>query len=419
MAMRLRRIHFKYPAIVYLPLIVCIYVIFLRLCNGDLLPTSTAYYNRLIDAFLAHRYDIYPVSIYDLSYFHGKWYLYWGPSPVLFILPFYLIWKTGASDLLYGISAGIINVFLFTVTLDQCAEHFKIKLSRWHRAFLICCFAFISPNFFLAVGGSIWFINQIIAALYFLSFLLCYFLFLNRSNMLFLLISVGFFNLAWMARLSLIFYGILFLYPLLFLYKQSRKQAIVSLAVIGTISLFSLTLYGVYNYKRFGDFFDIGYKHQRAGPRFRKQFAEGKLFSPSYIQGNFYFYFVHPVAITTAKPYLKIDIEGNSIFFVYPWTMLLIYFIRKNTALKKHTLYLRVAMAALVINLLVILSNLGTGYKQFGSRYFFDLIPVLLLLLTFVIATVNKKIIYAIIIYGVIINLLGVYLYYTFFSKGI
>ncbi|PJA90773.1 MAG: hypothetical protein CO136_00705, partial [Candidatus Levybacteria bacterium CG_4_9_14_3_um_filter_36_7] len=58
------------------------------------------------------RVNVTPPATYDLSLFQGKWYLYWGPAPLLFIWPFYLIWGLKASDVLFTMLGGFTNVIL-------------------------------------------------------------------------------------------------------------------------------------------------------------------------------------------------------------------------------------------------------------------------------------------------------------------
>ena len=70
-------------------IVAIVYVIFLLDTHRNLAPTSTAYYNYLLRAFSHGRADVTPPGTYDLSHYAGKWCLYWGPSPVLLILPFY------------------------------------------------------------------------------------------------------------------------------------------------------------------------------------------------------------------------------------------------------------------------------------------------------------------------------------------
>ena len=81
--------------------------------NKDIFATTTRnYYIYLLDAFFHGRVDVTPPATYDLSLFEGRWYLYWGPAPVLFVLPFYLLSHLQASDVVFTMMGGIINVGL-------------------------------------------------------------------------------------------------------------------------------------------------------------------------------------------------------------------------------------------------------------------------------------------------------------------
>lgn len=95
-------------------LTVCLtYFYFAIVINKNIFQAShTNYYVYLIDAFIHRRVDVTPPTKFDLSLFHNKWYLYWGPAPGLFILPFYIISRLNASDVIFTLLAGIGNVEL-------------------------------------------------------------------------------------------------------------------------------------------------------------------------------------------------------------------------------------------------------------------------------------------------------------------
>src|SRR2546421_2205559 len=169
-----------------------LYICFALLINGDLFTSSSQnYYNYLLDSFLQGRVNVTPPSTFDLSLYQNKWYLYWGPTPILFILPFYLISHLQASDTLYTLMGGAGNVILFYFVMMKFQKYFSISLSLPAQAFLLFSFGLASPNFVLSLDGHVWFTCQIFAISYLLLFYLCFFMFLDSEKpSLFLLATV-------------------------------------------------------------------------------------------------------------------------------------------------------------------------------------------------------------------------------------
>src|SRR5947209_6946384 len=111
-------------------------------------PTDAAYYNYLLDAFFHGRTNVTNTpNLLDLSLFENKWYLYWGPAPVLLVLPFYLISHLQVSDVLYDIICGTVNVVLFYAVMQEFKESFQISLSFTAEVFLVISFRLASATF--------------------------------------------------------------------------------------------------------------------------------------------------------------------------------------------------------------------------------------------------------------------------------
>src|SRR6516225_5681154 len=112
------------------PWLVCltigvVYVYFsMRITHSIFRSTRLNDYTYLLDAFVHGRANVIPASTYDLSLYQGKWYLYWGPAPVLLLWPFYLIWGVKASDVLYTMLGGVANVVLIYLCILQMKRYF-------------------------------------------------------------------------------------------------------------------------------------------------------------------------------------------------------------------------------------------------------------------------------------------------------
>jgi hypothetical protein len=160
-----------------------IYIHFSAVISGNIFkPTAFGYYTYLLDAFLHGHVNVTIPSKLDLSFFQNKWYMYWGPAPVLFVLPFYLFSHLNASDVIYTAIGGTANVVLFYGVIQEFKKYFSISLSLMADTFLLLSFALASPNFFLSVDGKIWYTSQIFGITYLSLFYLFYFRFLNYNK---------------------------------------------------------------------------------------------------------------------------------------------------------------------------------------------------------------------------------------------
>src|SRR6185295_12385438 len=211
----------RFPEILVFSALLLVYIFLFLYINPNIFENSSfPYYSSLLDAIFKGRLDVIPPSTIDMSYFHGKWFLNWGPGPILFILPFKFIFQPGISDKIYTFIAGFSNIIIFYFFLREFVEYFKIKLSNFSRFFILISFALTSPNLYLSLNGRVWFTEQILAVFYILFSLFLIFKFLNTKKILYFSLSIIFFNLAWLSRAPLIFHGILLLFVVLKFWKD-------------------------------------------------------------------------------------------------------------------------------------------------------------------------------------------------------
>ncbi len=391
-------------------LTVCaVYLFFALYINRDIfVPTRTDYYIYLLDSFLRGRVNVNPPFKYDLSLYHNKWYLYWGPAPILFIVPFYVASHFQASDILYTLMGGALNVLLFYFTMQEFEKYFNISLSLMAEAFLLLSFGLASPNFVLSLNGNIWFTSQIFATTYLLLFYLCYFMFLNSERFSLFILATVFFYLAVLSRYSLIFNGILYLYLLAHYRLSGRKAPLAMFWSFGILTLAFAGLLGTYNYLRFGNLLEVGQRYQLGAHRFDAILKSNRILSLSYAWHNIYYYFLNIVHFTpTARP-VVIDVEGNSVFSVYPALLLLpVLFYNRKYVNKKRLLFLLTAGAVVIISIIFLMLYFATGWVQFGNRYFFDVVPMLFLLLIFILEYVPYSVQLAILLFGIFVNVFG------------
>jgi len=400
-----------------LPWLVCltvgvVYGYFSLRITGNIF-TSTHYndYIYLLDALVHGRVNVTPATTYDLSLYHGKWYLYWGPAPVLLLLPFYLLWGVKASDVLYTMLGGVANVVLIYLCIREMKHYFSLSLSLMAQAFLLLSFAFASPNFFLSLGGRIWYTNQIFATTFLFLFYFFFFKYLNTGKLYHIVMSIAFFCLACLTRYSLFFNGLLLAY-LFWDSKMTGKRIELRLLIsVGVMLLFFVCLAAFYNYLKFQNILEVGYRYLQGSRRYAVILKSGIILSFKYFWYNIYYYFLNPIYFSLSKHILRVNGEGNSVLMVYPSLLLVpvLFFKFKQFDAKKRFFALTVSIAAL-FTLTFLMLYFATGYVQFGNRYFFDAFPLFFLLLVLVIPYIPKPVQLVLLIWGIGINFWGAYI---------
>lgn len=393
-------------------------------------PTRYAYYNYLIDAFLHGRtYVEGTLSFNDLSLFKDKWYLYWGTAPILLIFPFYVFSGIHTSDIVYTAFFGICNVILFYFVLLEFRKHFNLKVSNNKMYVILFSFAFASPHLFLSTNGGIWHTNHIMGIFYLLTYYLFFIKYLHTEKRQFLVLSIIFFNLSWLSRYTFIFNGLFFLYPL-FIKKEKILYWKEIMYPVILMSSFFIVFFFSYNFVRFHSVLETGHQYSKSDvnnspkveirTRMQKNlevYNAKKIFSIQYIPENFFYYFLNHLKISLKFPFLNTDIEGSSIFSVYPLTLLIFYLFQKKYLKSKKVIFF-VALSAIVIlsNLLVILSfTRYSHWSPFGTRYILDILPLLFLLFLFIIEEIPIFFLYSLTLYGILVNFLGITLHMLFF----
>lgn len=393
-------------------LITILYVLFSIKIKGDIfVQTAYSYYTYLLTALFHGHLNIMSPTTIDLSFFNGKQYLNWGPAPILFILPFYLFFGDKTSDVFYTLVAGTGNVILFYFLISEFKKYFKLKISYFSEIFIILSFAFASPNFYLSLGGRIWHTEQIVGTFYILMFLLFFLKFLNKNltGIKYLFISVIFFNLAWFSRATMVFYGLFFIYLLFLILKlKDIKLLKKSIVIIILPTFIFITTFLTYNNLRFNNPLETGLDYHDVNPRYEKLIAEKKVFSVDYIPHNFNQYFLTPAFLLAEKPYVNINLDGNSIFSVYPVFLLSLFlFKRKFLKDKKIAEFLGISFLVIFMNVALLMVYFATGWTQIGSRYILDIVPLVFLITLFTIEDFPRIFLLLIFIYGAIINILG------------
>jgi hypothetical protein len=116
------------------------------------------YFNFLADAFIHGQVYLrsIPLSVHDLSYFNGHYYLYWPPFPAILLIPFVALFGLHVSDIFITMIIGGINVGLIAAILKTGNRESLFHLSISRRALLVIFFCFGTVQLTLAPFGSVW-----------------------------------------------------------------------------------------------------------------------------------------------------------------------------------------------------------------------------------------------------------------------
>jgi hypothetical protein len=115
------------------------------------------------------------------------------------------------------------------------------------------------------------------------------------------------------------------------------------------------------------------------------------------------------------KPYANINLEGNSVFSVYPVFLLcLLIFQKKYLQENKLRKFLYFSFLVIILNLILLMMYFATGWTQVGSRYVFDIIPLVSLAALVVVKDISKPLLFLLFLNAALINIFGAFIFYNF-----
>jgi hypothetical protein len=378
-------------------------------------PSRYDYYTLLMDAVADGHLWITPGQRSpDLVTFEARNYMYWGPTPLLFVAPFFLIRNGLQHDVAYTLAAGSVNIVVFLLMMREAARSLGVTLTAQRAGLVALLFAFASPQFYLSMQGRIWHTNQVIATLYFLLFLWCFFRFVNRVTLVDLTLAVFFFNLTWVARMSYLATAPLLVYAAWHAWRQNPALAIRGVALSLSLSALTVAGWAAYNHARFGTFTETGYSYMNHARRFQEGVRTGALWHVRYIPHNSYHYFAR-VPMSVSKREFVLDVEGSSIFCFYPWTTLAValpLFWKRIARPARPLMWFVVGVAS--VQMVSLLSFFSTGWTQVGARYFLDAVPLLFVSLLPVFEPAPRLLLILFALAGGVLSLAGMMIFYSF-----
>lgn len=346
------------------------YYFFATLAGSPFRVRTYAYFNYLADAFLHGQLNLrlLPASTHDLSYYNGKYYLYWPPMPAIVLMPFVALFGIRFSDVFFGVVLASINVAVLAALLHEADRAQLFSLDEDYRGLLVLFFALGTVHVILAPFGTVWFVAQLLG-FFFVS--LAYYAALKLNGVWAFLLAGFFIACATVTRNHLLFTGIWPAYYLLSTHWPERPKIY---AWTG-LALLPLLIFGVlflrYNELRFGRPFELGIRYHEMDPFFATDYKKYGAFNLHYLSTNFYYqYIYYPLPISEETK------MGGSLFLLSP------VFLYAFRALFKF--YRDPSVIAWTVSILAtsvpILLLMGTGWVQYGPRYTLDFaVPLLLL----------------------------------------
>jgi hypothetical protein len=339
---------------------------------GSLWQTSgMPYFNHLADAFLHGQLHlrVLPPSTHDLSFYEGRYYLYWPPFPALLLVPFVALFGVGFSDIIFTLLIAGFNVALVALLLRRACERGVVDLSQLQRGLLVLFFALGTVHLTLAPLGRVWFTGQLIG---FACVGLAYLAALSLHGAKAFALAGLAIACAFLTRNHLVLAGLWPAIYLLYRHWEANWKRLVSYTLTGLIPVIgAVGLLAMYNWLRFGHPLDNGLDYHQMASRFVEDYQRYGAFSTHYLPTNlFYQYIAYPFPID------ENSVMGGSLFLLSPvffaafWGL---FFGRPRWSM--WTLAATILLIATPILLLM-----GTGWIQWGPRYTLDFtIPLLLL----------------------------------------
>ena len=327
------------------------------------------HFSLLAQSFLNGDLFLSPVNLPNGDYvdFNGKQYLFFGPMPSILLMPFVFIWGKNFPQMTLSITSLIviyIAIFLLTRKFK-----FTIIDSFWLANF----FVLGTVLYFVGLVNISAYVVQALATAFVVLSLLEYFT--KRRWFVIGVLTAA----AGATRITLFGMSLFFLLELFNNHKKFNLKSSLILLLLPII--FSVTMLGIYNFRRFHSVFDTGY--MRNVSVLDKNYYNYKLgwFGPVHIPANLYALFIMPPKPVKKEfyqfildfPYLRADQFGMAIWFTSP--LFLYLFLAKR---KPYTFSASITIATLLFPSII---YFGIGASQFGYRYSLDFLPLLFLIL--------------------------------------
>lgn len=311
----------------------------------------------------------------DFARYAGRWFVAFPPAPALLLLPWVAL--AGGAErcpdgLIFAVLAGIAPAGLY-LALDRLRREHHIHCDVRLPMALVALYAFGTVYFFSAVQGTVWFAAHVVAA---------------AGTTLFLYCAIGArypIGAAWALSLAVgarptllglaVFFGLEWRWGgrVASDLNEPRRDWRSLAAFCGPIS-FTLAILAWYNWARFGNVFEFGYRYLAIA--WQARIEKWGLFGYHYLARNL-------GVLLTSLPYVEhgrsgwsvqINGHGLALWLTTPVYLWLLY--PRVVPRLGRELYLTLGLVAIPS-----LFYQNTGWIQFGQRFSNDYAPLLMLLL--------------------------------------
>ena len=260
----------------------------------------------------------------DLSLYKGKFYLYWGPAPALFLAIIEPLFSGKISDgylLFVFVCGSFLSQFLL---ITHLWERFFPEIPKWIVILSIFVAGCISPTLWLLsqpkiyetaiAGGQFFFIAGLFLAFTALDY--------PTPSSWRLVLAGIFWGLAVGTRSVLVFpvvfMTLMMMYWLYRIYHPSWPKFVTGFVPLGVPLIVGAVAFAWYNWARFDSVSETGFTYALAGPYLQKHLNE--LFLPTYVFQNLYNYLLNPSALKGQFPFFS-PVRGK-IEAILPWQVL-------------------------------------------------------------------------------------------------
>ena len=391
-------------------------------------PSYAPHYVYQAWSFLHGRLDIgiKPVVWNDIVVIHGKYYTVVQPFPAVLLMPFVAIWGLHTSDVLFNAVIAASNLSLMFLLLEQLRANGLTRFTRRSNLIVSLFFYFGTLELYLAMGGVVWFIAQVVGVWCTLIALLLAF----RGHYAWAAVALG---CAVFCRGTFAF-GYLFLIYLACqdstrgeamqrfarsMWERRPEWAAVPwhrLVPVGGVILGVAGLSMLRSYVMFGNPLESGYDILNAQ---HYTFITHGIFNFRYVPSNFvanFLAFPHVIYHFPFDHHPSIDMMNGQTFndggmglSVFATTPLFLYLFWRNRArsLTRGVLWVTVGLFVATV-----LLYYATGWYSFGARYLFDAYPYAFVLLALSEIRIDWRFIVLGLI-GVAVNAAGAFQYWT------
>lgn len=336
----------------------------------------------------------------DMAFFNGNYYLPYPPLPGVILVPFVAL--VGAKH----INTVVIATAMACISLYLIFKIFlKLNIDKEHIPWLIVAM-FFGTGYWYALFTS----HHVYAFAQITSFLF-QLLLLNEiiGKHRWWLVGI-FIGCAFLTRQFTVFYVVFAIGYMIYLHRSQNikitpKNILLLLIPLG----FFVLLYLVYNYLRFGNAFDTGYKHIIFIGVLKERVSQYGVFSFRYFLFNLYSSLIKGFNIVfQGKTYLNIkdmDLWGTSLLSASPF---LIVSLKAN--------WPRILKIAAWTTILIIFSGQlfyhNNGFEQVNtSRFSLDFLPLLIILLSLGSSKFPGWLLKGMIVYAILLNVISFFIH--------